>query len=210
MKRKIGFPLLATAALALAGMIGPMTYAHAQDASDGGIRLAELQKKGVAKSAPRNVGTPHVGQSHVGPSHGGGSVGRTRTIETRKTTVTRKTVVTKHSGTTTVVRGGGHGGFRAVGRGTGHVVFHGRNFSVWRGGPYRVRYGRGWRTFVALSTLTAIAVAGATYYPYAYVSAPEPICEGTTDDGCVLQWNEVPTVEGPPALQCVAYCPWEQ
>jgi hypothetical protein len=93
-------------------------------------------------------------------------------------------------------------------RGAGKAVIGGRPFSVWRRG-YRVRYDSGWRTFVALSALGAIAIGAAYYYPYAYIDAPQPYCEGLTADGCQLMWQEVMTIEGDLVYQCVAYCPWQ-
>jgi hypothetical protein len=93
-------------------------------------------------------------------------------------------------------------------RGAGRAVIRGQNYSVWRSG-YRVRHGSGWRTFVALSALGAIAIGSSKYYPYAYISAPEPYCEGLTEDGCQLMWQEVETIEGGVINQCVAYCPWQ-
>jgi hypothetical protein len=93
-------------------------------------------------------------------------------------------------------------------RGAGRTAIHGHNYSVWRSG-YRVRHGSGWRTFVALSTLGAILIDSNEYYPYAYISAPENYCEGLTEDGCDLQWQEVQTEEGDVFDQCVAYCPWQ-
>jgi hypothetical protein len=95
----------------------------------------------------------------------------------------------------------------APARGAGRTVIRGQNYSVWRSG-YRVRRGSGWRTFVALSTLGAIAIGSNEYYPYAYISAPEAYCEGLTEDGCELQWQEVQTIQGDVYDQCVAYCPW--
>jgi len=100
-------------------------------------------------------------------------------------------------------------GFRAIGpRSTGRIVMGGRNYSVWRG-AHRVRYDGRWATLGALSALSVFFYAGASYYPYAYISASRPYCEGITEDGCVLRWEEVPTVEGPRVFQCVAYCPWQ-
>ena len=87
-------------------------------------------------------------------------------------------------------------------------TIRGHNYSVWRG-RHRVRHGSGWWTFVALSTLGAIAIDSNEYYPYAYISAPEPYCEGLTEDGCELMWQEVETIEGDVVDQCVAYCPWQ-
>ena len=74
--------------------------------------------------------------------------------------------------------------------GAGSAVIRGQNYSAWRSG-YRVRHGDGWWTFVALSTLGAIAIGSNQYYPYAYISAPQPYCEGLTEDGCELMWQEV-------------------
>ncbi len=92
--------------------------------------------------------------------------------------------------------------------GAGRTVIRGQNYSAWRSG-YRVRHGNGWWTFVALSTLGAIAIDSNEYYPYAYISAPESYCEGLTEDGCELIWQEVQTDEGDVINQCVAYCPWQ-
>jgi hypothetical protein len=93
-------------------------------------------------------------------------------------------------------------------RGAGGTVIHGHNYSVWRG-RHRVHYHGHWRTLVALSTLGAIAIGASEYYPYAYISAPEPYCEGLTEDGCQLMWEQVETLEGDVIDQCVAYCPWQ-
>ncbi len=93
-------------------------------------------------------------------------------------------------------------------RGAGSAVIRGQNYSAWRSG-YRVRHGDGWWTFVALSALGAIAIGSNQYYPYAYISAPQPYCEGLTEDGCELMWQEVQTIEGDVVNQCVAYCPWQ-
>ena len=93
-------------------------------------------------------------------------------------------------------------------RGAGRAVIRGQNYSAWRSG-YRVRHGSGWRTFVALGALGAIAIGSNEYYPYAYISAPEFYCEGLTEDGCQLMWQEVETIEGDVINQCVAYCPWQ-
>lgn len=93
-------------------------------------------------------------------------------------------------------------------RGAGRTVIRGQNYSAWRSG-YRVRHGSNWRTFVALGALGAIAIGARQYYPYAYISAPGPYCEGLTEDGCELVWQQVETIEGDVINQCVAYCPWQ-
>ena len=93
-------------------------------------------------------------------------------------------------------------------RGAGRAVIAGHNYSTWRSG-HRVRHGGGWWTFGALSALGAIMIGSDQYYPYAYISAPENYCEGLTEDGCELMWQDVETIEGDVVPQCVAYCPWQ-
>jgi hypothetical protein len=93
-------------------------------------------------------------------------------------------------------------------RGASKTTIAGRNYSVWRGSHRVHRHGH-WRTFVGLSALSAIALGSAYYYPYAYIDAPAPYCDGLTEDGCQLQWQAVRTLEGPTEFVCVAYCPWQ-
>ncbi len=98
--------------------------------------------------------------------------------------------------------------FRGVPRhGVHRTVIAGHNYSIWRG-ERRFRYHNRWRTLMALSLLGAIAIGSYEYFPYAYIDAPELYCEGLTEDGCQLVWQEVETVEGDIIPQCVAYCPW--
>jgi hypothetical protein len=92
--------------------------------------------------------------------------------------------------------------------GAGRAVIRGRNYTAFRS-RYRIHHAGGWRTFVALGTLGAITIGSDYYYPYAYISAPEPYCEGLTEDGCQLMWQDVETLEGDIISQCVAYCPWQ-
>ena len=92
-------------------------------------------------------------------------------------------------------------------RGASSATIGGQNFSI-RRSSYRVNRGGYWRTFVGLSALSAISVGFAYYYPYAYIDAPYDYCQGWSEDGCRLQWQAVPTLEGSEELQCVAYCPW--
>jgi hypothetical protein len=116
-------------------------------------------------------------------------------------------VVTPRGARAHTVTAGRFRGMAAHGASRANV--RGRNFSVWRGGPYRVRHHGRWRTFAALSALGAIAIGAIDYYPYAYISAPQDYCEGLTEDGCQLMWQEVETLEGDLVDQCVAYCPWQ-
>ena len=134
----------------------------------------------------------------------------TRTVTPRATrTVTPKATrtVTPRATRTVTPRG-----TRAVTggrlRGVSRAAIQGHNYSVWRG-SHRVRYGGRWRTFGALSLLGAIIIGSDQYYPYAYISAPENYCEGLTEDGCELMWEDVQTIEGDVVPQCVAYCPWQ-
>jgi hypothetical protein len=86
---------------------------------------------------------------------------------------------------------------------------HGRNYSVYRQ-DYRIRRNGGWRTFIALGLLAPLLIGADEYYPYAYVDVPDLYCEGLTDDGCELVYDDVETDEGDLVPQCVAYCPWQQ
>jgi hypothetical protein len=92
--------------------------------------------------------------------------------------------------------------------GVGHATIKGHRYSTWRHGRYRRRYHNAWITFVPLSVLAAILFDERQYYPYAYIDAPEDFCDGRTEDGCQLVWDDVETEEGEPVGQCVAYCPW--
>jgi|SRR5262245_27548890 len=122
-------------------------------------------------------------------------------------TTTPKTTLPKTAAPKTV--GPTRLGLRTIGKsGTGKATIRGRNYTVWRG-THRVRHSGRWATLAAISTLSVFVFGGASYYPYAYVSATGPYCEGDTEDGCVLEWTEVPTIEGPRLYQCVAYCPWQ-
>ena len=70
------------------------------------------------------------------------------------------------------------------------------------------RHGSGWWSFAALSTLGAIAIGSSEYYPMPTFRRLSRICEGRTEDGCELMWQEVETIEGDVVNQCLAYCPW--
>jgi hypothetical protein len=89
------------------------------------------------------------------------------------------------------------------------AVVSGRNYSVYRR-DYRIRRNGGWRTFVALGVLAPLLIGASEYYPYAYMDVPEAYCDGLTDDGCELVYDDVETEEGDVIPQCVAYCPWQQ
>ena len=205
-------------ALAVASVVGFALPSLAQGSSPVGvIKLAEAsqteqKKRTVApkqitprQAAPKRTVTPKL---EATPR---------RTVTPKRETTPKRTVTPKREVTPKVASpkegspriGSGGPGLRAIGpRSTGKAFVHGQNYTVWRGSR-RVRYGNSWRTFRALSALSVLLIGGATYYPYAYLSAPEPVCEGETEDGCTLQWQEVETLEGPREFQCVAYCPWQ-
>ena len=77
-------------------------------------------------------------------------------------------------------------------RGASRATIAGRNYSIWRG-SHRVHRDRLLAEFVGLSALSAVMFGSAYYYPYAYIDAPAPYCEGLTEDGCQLQWQAVST-----------------
>ena len=180
--------------------------------------------KGATKpnQAPQRV-APRVSQPHVAPQSGGQKhlnvqkqSGGQKNINTQKklapiTTAPQaggtkivKRVYTPHGPNSHVVNAARIRGVPA--RGVGRTSIGGRNYSIWRSG-YRVRRGGGWRTFVALGSLGALTIGAIEYYPYAYLEAPENICDGMTEDGCQLVYDEVQTMEGGVVGQCVAYCP---
>lgn len=231
MTRRTGLIVLVAGGLAIANVVGFASHAIAQDrATAGTIKLAEAgaQKKTVAPKtvAPRAVTPKTVTPRRTAPTAPktvtpkrvvAPKVGTPKQVVTPKRvtvpkavapkTVTPKAVSPKGVAPKTVSPGGR--GLRAVGtRSTGRVVIGGRNYSVWRG-AHRVRYDGRWATLAAISALSVFVYGGASYYPYAYISATRSYCDGVTEDGCVLQWEEVPTVEGPRVFQCVAYCPWQ-
>jgi hypothetical protein len=84
-----------------------------------------------------------------------------------------------------------------------------QNYSVWRHG-YHAHYHDRWYTCMALSALPTILIGANEFYPFAYIDAPEPYCDGLTEDDCQLVWQNVETDEGDVIPQCVAYCPWPQ
>lgn len=189
--------------------VAPKSIAPRGSAPTGAPRVLS----GPKTVAPKRVITPKVGSPKiVAPKRviipKGGVVPKTVTPKS----LTPKAVTPKAAtpkGIAPKIVSPSKRGLGAIGtRRTGRVVIGGRNYSVWRG-AHRVRHDGRWATLVALSALSVFLYDGAPYYPYAYISAIGPYCEGMTEDGCVLQWDEVPTLEGPPLFQCVAYCPWQ-
>lgn len=148
-----------------------------------------------APAEPNNAGSPQAGKK-TSPGDGAPKAAVKKTVK----------VVTPHGPRSHTVTASRFRGLPA--RGAGRVTIRGRNVSVWRDG-YRVRHGHGWRTFVALGSLSAVAIGGRDFYPYAYVATPENYCDGLTEDLCQLVWQDVETMEGDVVPQCVAYCPWQ-
>ena len=204
MTHKVGLTLLTAFMLAGAGMFGSVSPSLAQ-AAQGFPGIAtdisaqkdqgKKEKAGRRSDGPRNIGQRDGGRRDIGRRDGG------------RRDIGRRDIGQRNIGQRNVGQSGGRVSGLSI-RGASRATIAGRNYSVWRG-RHRVRYGSGWRTFVGLGTLGAIAFGAAYYHPYAYIDAPAPFCEGLTEDGCHLRWQEVPTLEGPPAFQCVAYCPWQ-
>ena len=178
------------------------------------VRVRRTDRPSGATTRVRSVDRPNGTDVRVKRTdRPSGASTRTRTTTSPSGTRTRSTTVTRPSPRQVTFTGDRRrfegARARAWGAGSGRWAYGGRNYSYWRGGPYRVRYNNGWRTFVAVGLVAPIVVGAATYYPYAYLSAPADVCEGITEDGCQLTWTEVETVEGGTAPQCVAYCPWQ-
>jgi hypothetical protein len=227
------FTICAAGALALALVLSAGSQSVAGDRSAAITDFSAQQHKkkvapkksvGPRQVAPRQVAPRHIAPRHVAPRRVAPRFGSQQQITPRrvgpkvvapvkkftpKTATPGRTlrVVTPSGAAARTVTAGRLRGLAP--RGAGRATVRGRNFSAWRGGRYRVRHGGGWRTFVALSALGAIAIGTATYYPYAYIEAPQDYCEGLTEDGCQLMWQEVETLEGDLTDQCVAYCPWQ-
>ena len=157
---------------------------------------------------PQGGGQKNIGsQKYIGPKVGAPVTTTPRVIspKTGQTTTVRK-VYTPRGDKSRVVSAAKIRGLPA--RGAGRTSIRGHNYSAWRSG-YRVRHRGGWRTFVALGTLGILAIGAYEYYPYAYIDTPQDYCDGLTEDGCQLVYDEVQTVEGDVVGQCVAYCPWQ-
>lgn len=203
MKIKMGLMVFAAGSLAAALLFAPRAPAVAQERSAASADLSAQQKQqdNKKKAAP----AAHRAQPRVAPQRK-----TPRTVARPKTTPrVAKQPARPRVGTAPTKRVVIKTRFRGIpARGAGRVVIRGHRYSVWRSG-YRIRRGGGWRTFVALGTLGAIAIGASQYYPYAYISAPQPYCDGLTEDGCELRWRQVQTVEGDVISQCVAYCPWQ-
>ena len=165
--------------------VAPRTVAPRVTPQSGGPKNIGAQKKLAPKTVAPVTTTPRI----VGPN--------------TSAPKTARRAFTPRGANSNVVRAANIRGVPA--RGAGRTTIAGRNYSVWRSG-YRVRRGGGWRTFVALGALGVIAIGAYEYYPYAYIEAPEPYCDGRTADGCQLVWDEVETMEGDAIGQCVAYC----
>jgi hypothetical protein len=64
------------------------------------------------------------------------------------------------------------------------------------------------RRHVPLRYLSPIFLGGAYYYAYRYLPYDGPVCSGVTENGCQMQWIEVPVEDGDETgWQCVEFCP---
>jgi len=157
-------------------------------------RAPTARQAPVIQRAPATVATPSTPARVVGPRNANPTVAPSATAPNTRATTGIGVMA---------------GPARAASiRGAGRATIAGQNFTIWRGSHRAYHDGR-WRTFVGLSTLGAILVGSAYYYPYAYIDAPYDYCQGWTEDGCELRWEAVSTVDGSTDFQCVAYCPWQ-
>ena len=198
MMHKLGLTLATALVLAVAGTLGSVSESAAQTAQDD-LAIAtdistQANQRKTGNAGQRNVGQRKASPRRATPRNVGQRKASPRKASPRN--AARRNVGQPRRGL---------GGVSI--RGARRVAVAGRHYSLWRE-RYRVRRHGGWRTFVALSALGSLAIGAATYYPYAYINAPAPFCDGLTRDGCQLRWLAVQTVEGPTEFQCVAYCPW--
>lgn len=193
---------IAVAMLAMAGVTGASALTPEQQ------KQLQQQKFQQHKVQQQKV-TPQVQQQKkfVNPQGGNQNNQKKWSNQNQGGNKWQKNVGPKNFGP--AVQSGGGGAFKGLKQGgVGKAYWKGQNYSIWRG-PHRVRYGNRWRTFVGLGALSALAIGGATYYPYAYLDAPQDYCDGLNDEGCQLRWQGVQTEEGDIVPQCVAYCPWQ-
>lgn len=78
---------------------------------------------------------------------------------------------------------------------------------AWKGGPKKIWWGGGWKTFVPFAALGAVVIGGAYYYPDAYLTVARPYCSGVTPEGCRLNWQRIDFEDGGGEWQCVQFCP---
>jgi hypothetical protein len=223
MSTRNGLKLVTASALAIAMVSAPAFAGAARDHLAATIEFSaqtnQNQKKNAApkpaapvRVAPRPV-QPRVIQRQVQPRVIQRQVQprviqkqvqpRVVTPKTGQITTTRKVYTPKGTNAKVVTAAKIRS---APARGAFRTTIRGRNYSIWRSG-YRVRHGNRWRTFVAIGALSILAIGAYEYYPYAYIDAPADYCDGLTEDGCQMVYDEVQTVEGDVVPQCVAYCP---
>lgn len=215
MSIKAGIALLAAAAIVAAA--GPATALSGQTKSAFVVDFSADKDKKEGKDEHKRSGQPgnqggakksggqvefekKKGGQQGGQQGGGKKGGGNAEFEKQKG---GQHVGGVHKGTATAKR------MHGLAQGHGQTAIRGHNFSTWRGGRYRVHYHDRWVTFVPLTALAVIAIGGASFYPYAYIDAPQDFCGGFTEDDCELRWRDVETVEGDVIGQCVAYCPWQ-
>jgi len=221
MSIKTGIALVAAAAIATAAgsafaLSGQAKPAVAVDfsADKDKKKSNEQQKKPVQQHNQRNQGGVKKGPGQVefekkkGGQQGGKvefekKKGGQQIGGEKKKEGGQQFGVEHHKGQPTAKR------LHGLSQGRGQASIRGRQFSTWRGGGYRRHYHGRWVTFVPLTALAVIAIGGASYYPYAYIDAPQDYCGGFTEDDCEMRWREVETIDGDLIGQCVAYCPWE-
>jgi hypothetical protein len=148
----------------------------------------------VPGGTAKNSATPSAGVIVAAPDATGPSIGASKTVQT----------FTPHGPNARVVTMSRLRGLPAIG--VGRALIRGQSYSIWRHG-YRTHYHGSWYTCVGLGALPAILIAANEFYPFAYIEAPEPYCDGLTEDGCQLVWQDVETQEGDVIPQCMAYCP---
>jgi hypothetical protein len=144
-----------------------------------------------------NTSSGAAGATVTAPNMTAPSVSGSRTVQT----------FTPHGANAGIVTMSRLGDVPAIGVSVASI--RGQNYSVWRHG-YHAHYHDRLYTCVALSALPAILIGANEFYPFAYIDAPEPYCDGLTEDGCQLAWQNVETDEGDVIPQCVAYCPWQR
>jgi len=169
MTNKMGLTLFTAGLLSAAVLFAPCTPSVAQERSATSTEFSAQQgkkddkRKVVAprRAQPRVVAPQRTAPRVVAPHRTAPRVVAPQRTAPRMVTqpkVTPRVITPRGTRAVTASR------LRGVpARGAGRTVIRGQNYSAWRSG-YRVRRGSGWRTFVALSALGAIAIGSSEYY----------------------------------------------
>lgn len=165
-------------------------------------RAAPRAARPAARTAPRNTTrvapaarTPRVATPHAP---------RTTPSVTKRAVTTR--TVTKRTTTPRVIPARHGPQISSRIRSGGPIRVGGRNVTIIRSRRFVNWHGQR-RYLLPFAGLAALTIGAIAYSPYGYLPVAQNYCDGFTEDGCQLQWTDVPTEDGDVVPQCVTYCP---